>query len=150
MIIHFKKDTERRFILHCIRDNGTETYQKYDWGVFQIEHDLMHYVIETTLKYRNAFYGIIASGKDISWFTEREGNNKTHKVSDEAMNVEILVGALQTLRNDDDFWELAPSLWKESTMPNYNKEQIASIREKVSQLVHEWQSSDAGITLEFN
>ena len=148
MIIHFKKDTESKYTLHCVRNDGTETYKKYDWGMFQVEHDIMHYVVETILGYKNAFYGLIASGKDISWFAERMSNNKVVKVPDEAMNAEILVGALQTLRDDNDFFALAPAMWKENIMPDYSKEQIVAIRMQVAQLVSQWNSSDKGITVE--
>jgi hypothetical protein len=153
MHVHFRKDSAGEFTLHCVRDDGTETWRKYHFGNFQIEHDLMHFVVETTLRYKDAFYGMIASGKDLSWFeTPTEGSKKKPQISSvEAMNAEILVGQLQTLRDDEEFFALAPSVFESFNMemPAVTWEQVRQMRDEVGDLVTQWNNSKDGITLEF-
>jgi hypothetical protein len=155
MVIHFKKDSDRNFILHCVRDDGTETYQKYQWGAFQVEHDIMHYVVETTLGYKHAFYGILASGKDISWFNELRDEDKKSNgstiMNGEAVQAEMMVIALQTMRDDDELFSLAPAMWQDSKVQPYSftREQVVAIRARTAELVEEWNASKEGITVSF-
>ena len=60
-IVFKKKVNESSFT--CYRPDGTATGQKSD-GYF-IGHDLRHYVVETTLKLNDAFYGMMLRGWDI-------------------------------------------------------------------------------------
>ena len=60
-IVFKMKDNESSFT--CYRPDGTSTGQKSD--EYFIGHDLRHYVVETTLKLNNAFYGMMLRGWDI-------------------------------------------------------------------------------------
>lgn len=154
MIVGFKKDSAGNFVLHCIRRDGTETWQKYHWGMFQVEHDITHYVVETTLGYSEAFYGLLASGKDISWFAEPDlasGGIKKPRPPEQAMQAEILVGALQGMKSDEEFFAHFPATFRELgvAVPEITSEQVKSIREQVKELVQRWQGSKEGVTVEF-
>jgi hypothetical protein len=152
MTVQFKKDSDGNFVLHCIRKDGSQTWQKYTYGMFQVEHDMMHFVLESTLGYSQAFYGLLASGKDIAWFAKPiEGGTKKPTLPPEAYYAEVLVGALQRLRNDDEFFEMLASTCENLgiPVPAITPNQVRSIQTRVTDLVSQWQSSRDGITLEF-
>ena len=63
---------------------------------FGAEHDLAHYAVETALGYRRAFFGLIASGRSIESFEEKDTHNRSaHLLEPEAGWAEYLAGALQ-------------------------------------------------------
>ncbi len=64
--LHFKKKQDGSASMTCIRLDGSCTGQKSD--EFFVAHDLCHYVAETTLHLKLAFYGMIAQGWDIADF----------------------------------------------------------------------------------
>ncbi|GAB4466287.1 MAG: hypothetical protein OHK0029_37510 [Armatimonadaceae bacterium] len=51
----------------CTRPDGSATWQRHDTPFF-VYHDLTHYAVETILRLRWAFYGILLSGWDIADF----------------------------------------------------------------------------------
>lgn len=154
MIVHFKKDSDNNFTLHCVRDDKTETFHKYKAGDFQIEHDLMHFVVEKTLGYTQAFYGIVASGKDISWFAERTEDGKSRGreiMHGEAEASEFIVGTLQMLRNDTEFFAHIEQIItpENKAFLTITPEQVNAIRKETATLLEQWRNSKEGITLEF-
>ncbi len=152
MQVHFKKDAEGNFILHCIRNDGTSTWQKYSKNVlFQVEHDLIHFAVETILGFKDAFYGILASGKDISWFEQAEASGKKPRVGLQGMYGEIFSGELQRLKNNDQFVESLPAILEQYKLPPWSLtlDQIKSIRAKAAHWLERWKQSESGITLEF-
>lgn len=92
MRIRFSKSRANKPpMLICLRDDGSSTWQaSYDYFVY---HDLIHYAVETTLHYRNAFWGLVAQGRDLDSFGTRDGVKDTYPP--EALWVERIVGALQ-------------------------------------------------------
>lgn len=64
--IHFKKKQDGSATMTCFRADGTCTGQKS--SEFFVAHDLCHYIAETTLHLKRAFYGMISEGWDISDF----------------------------------------------------------------------------------
>ena len=60
MRIRFKKGNNHD-TLTCLREDGTSTWATARPG--RLEHDLVHYAVETTLGYDRAFYGAIARGR---------------------------------------------------------------------------------------
>lgn len=47
-------------VLACIREDGSTTWSKSRHGEFFARHDLMHNPVETTLGFRENFFGLIA------------------------------------------------------------------------------------------
>lgn len=66
--IVIKKKRDGAHTLTCVRDDGTVTGQRQDDNGFFVQHDLTHYAVETTLRLNKAFFGLLASGWDISDF----------------------------------------------------------------------------------
>jgi len=76
--------------------------------IFFVLHDLAHYAVETTLGYRNAFYGMLESGVNISDF-ELPKNQRPFALTPEAINAEFVVNLIMTQYRDGisgDFNEL--------------------------------------------
>lgn len=70
LLIRIKKKTDGTAALSCVRADGSVTWQRQDGalGRFFPLHDLTHYAVETVLAHRNGFYGLVASGWDLTDF----------------------------------------------------------------------------------
>jgi hypothetical protein len=70
LTIKFTKRRDGSVISRFERDDGTATWQRKDGpqANFFAAHDLTHYALETTLRYRRGFYGLVAEGWDLSDF----------------------------------------------------------------------------------
>src|SRR6185295_13549449 len=79
-------------VLTCTRDDGTSTYSKSAHGPFFGPHDLMHYAVETTLGFRDSFFGLIARGRTIASFNEP---GAAANLPPEAILTEHIVNLLQ-------------------------------------------------------
>ena len=55
-----KGNQSKADVLHCIRDDGSETFSDLKEGM--IHHELMHLAVEHILEYSDAFYGLIVKG----------------------------------------------------------------------------------------
>jgi len=73
MIIRLSKGkNDKSGTLTCLRDDGSSTWQKSsDYFAY---HDLIHYAVETTLGFRDAFLGLVAKGKGLDEFGTRNGD----------------------------------------------------------------------------
>ena len=92
MIIRFTKGDGKPDVMTCVRDDGSVTWSPVGASV-GAHHDLRHYAVETTLGYTQAFFGLLASGRDIQSFGTKDGV-KDH-YPEEAMWAEWIVGVLQ-------------------------------------------------------
>lgn len=80
--------------LRCIRLDGSETSTMMPrQGV--LPHDLIHYVVETTLGYDHGFLGLVAKGADISFAMEQTHDIGNQTVADQATHAEAVVESLQ-------------------------------------------------------
>ena len=138
--------------LACFRDDGTETWEHSRAGV---QHDLIHYAVETTLGYTRAFYGLVASGRDIASFGTKNGRKDVYP--DEALWSECIVGLLQwpsvnggPAVGDGEFHTLlAVACAQEGRpTPGVSAECLAVIRRLVQTLHSRWGGLTAGETLE--
>ncbi|MEX0274414.1 MAG: hypothetical protein AB3N16_08555 [Flavobacteriaceae bacterium] len=66
MVIQVRKKAQGPNILMCTRNDGSCTWASIHPGMEL--HDLAHVVVETTLGFSNAFYGLVAQGYDIGDF----------------------------------------------------------------------------------
>jgi len=96
MKIQFKKGKEKS-TLHCIRKDGSVTWTTIHLGM-EI-HDLAHFVVETELQFKNAFYGLVASGYTIQDFalprSQRPEALLPKNLPEEALQTEHIVNLLQ-------------------------------------------------------
>lgn len=65
MIIRYTKGQDKGDSIACFREDGSATWARANVGV---RHDLIHYVVETTLGLQEAFYGLLAAGWDMHDF----------------------------------------------------------------------------------
>lgn len=78
--------------LTCLRDDGSVTQARLHAG-FGAYHDLTHYAVETTLGYTEAFYGLVAGGRDIDSFGTKNG--VSHPIPPVAAFTELITGLVQ-------------------------------------------------------
>jgi hypothetical protein len=80
--------------LRCVRRDGSTTGCAMPrQGI--LPHDLIHYVVESTLGWRHAFCGMVASGVDIGPLMEQSHDPSNRLLADQAMHAEAVVESLQ-------------------------------------------------------
>lgn len=80
--------------LRCVRRDGSSTGCPMPrQGI--LPHDLIHYVVESTLGWRHAFYGMIAAGADIGPAMEAAHDPANAALADQAIHTEAVVESLQ-------------------------------------------------------
>jgi hypothetical protein len=156
LIIQFSKRTDGSALLRCVRDDGSETWQKQqgDHAVFFPIHDLTHYAVETELGFTQGFYGLIAAGWDIE---ETTGKSARGPLPEEAIEVEYLVSAFAaeraggTTSTAEEFNDLATTFANAKGMPlprQLKEEELARVRSRFDELAVQWRSLPPGGTLE--
>ena len=70
LVIRIKKKTDGDAVLSCVRADGSVTWQRQEGphARFFPLHDLTHYAVETVLRHRRGFYGLVADGWDFTDF----------------------------------------------------------------------------------
>lgn len=145
--------------LTLTRENGTATWQHLPRG--QAQHDLTHYAVESCLGFHGAFYGLVARGKDISDFDNRETRGTT---PDQAMLTEFLVNQILLEHASGAFAEAEEfNAIMLSTLQNHRNgdwahahrpitpEELATIRTTARDLWRRWSQTAPGkkLTLTF-
>lgn len=97
--IHLVKRAGKRALLRCVRADGSETMAEMVVGA---EHDLAHFVVESTLGFRRGFYGMLAGGRNIEDF-DVAGATRVVEIPAEAVVTEFIVGLLQAERRGEAF-----------------------------------------------
>ncbi len=153
MVIRFCKGDKGRDTLVCVRDDGTSTWSKLTDRF--IYHDLTHYVVETTLGFREAFYGLIAQGWDIETFTAVDpATGQRPQLPTEAIQAESFVVLFQSqswssVSNAEilALLEMACTANDTST-PHVAPEQIDTMRQRLRNCRQRWEQIPAGGALE--
>lgn len=153
MVIYFKKGKHqwkhKPDTLTCVRDDGSVTWTHLYSGF--VHHDFAHYVIETTLGFENAFFGLVAKGWDIPDFSEPK-STRPFKIPEEAINTEPIVALLQA-----DLWEGGTE--QDGIFQNHSAslsvsvpdEQLEVMRQRLCKLLQRWKDLQPGesMTLQF-
>ena len=121
-----------------------------------VQHDMVHYVVETTLGYKDGFYGLLAQGHDIQSFGQVDKRTgKKPVVPVEAIQVECIVELLQTELWDgapyDDFLDLLKSICLDRSLPapkSITPEALEAIRREIRRLLRDWQRLPADECIE--
>ncbi|MEP6492513.1 MAG: hypothetical protein ABJF01_07540 [bacterium] len=157
LLVRIKKKTDGDAALSCIRADGTTTWQRQEGqlGRFFPLHDLTHYAVESVLMLRQAFFGLLAEGWDISDFGTPESRGK---IPDDAGFAEMVVGCFDLERmtgmlgTADEYNERIATHSRDNGLPptpfRLSDEQIARIRHLRSELFAKWTSLPPGDTLE--
>lgn len=163
MQLRFKK-TRDGCVLTCIRNDGSVDIQRSSQGAFFALHDLLHYAVETTLGFRQAFLGLLASGWSFHTFEDHD-DPRYQSMPAEALVAEHLV-AILSRQFSGSAWEdpeLLP-LWAEEinaelavelTRANHaifraSPDQLASTCHRYLELGTEWANKPVGEHLELD
>lgn len=156
LTIRIKKKTDGSAALSCERADGTVTWQRQDGhlGRFFPLHDLTHYAVETELGFDSAFYGLVASGWDISQF----GDELRDQIPAEARLAEVIIGFFDLERQTGERGyadELNAHLReffesRAAPVPDFRvtDEQIARVRARRADLFDRWHAVAPGDALE--
>jgi hypothetical protein len=94
LIVTKQGKSDKYDILRCVRRDGTHSStQMPRQGI--LPHDLIHYVVESTLRYRHGFLGLVAAGADIQMVMVDVHDPHNRAVADQATHAEALVESLQ-------------------------------------------------------
>ncbi len=146
MVIHFKKGKHqwkhKPDTLTCVRDDRSVTWTHLHSGF--VYHDFAHYVIETTLGFKNAFFGLVAKGYDIPDFSEPKPIRR-FEIPKEAMDLEPVVALLQAdvLNDGTDHSGLFRG-YSASLPINITDEQLKVMQQKMQVLLQQWQDLQPG------
>lgn len=156
LIIRIKKKTDGSAALSCERADSSVTWQRQDGqlGRFFPLHDLTHYAVETVLGFDQAFFGLVASGWDISQF----GGELRDQIPDEARLAESIIGFFDLERQSgergtaDDLNAHLRDFYESRNLPvpsfRITDEQVARVRERRADLFERWRTIAPGDALE--
>ena len=155
MIVRFTKakNQSKPDTLTCVRYDGSRTW----WPLppHFTEHDLLHYVVETELGLKQAFFGMIAGGRNIEDFGTQQGQKDVYPP--EAIQAEFLVGIPQAAMNDNDSasndecmaaLHLTAENNPELPPRKVTAEELDGIRAEMHQIFLQWRGLEAGAHME--
>jgi hypothetical protein len=154
MKIRWTKGRDKPGTMVCRRDDGTQTWVPLTHNFAQ--HDLAHYVVETTLGLRQSFFALIASGLDIAAFALPK-EKRTFQIPLEAVQTEHIVGHLQVELADgaliEDFngsLAAACEVLGHAAPAPIPPETLVRLRTGVRELWSRWQEIPPGGALELD
>ena len=160
LLIRFAKRKDGRYVLSCVRRDGSVTWQRNEGGhaAFFPVHDLTHFAVETELRHRLGFFGLLADGWDFPDFAEDWGHRPMPSDADPS---ELIVGLLDAERVGG---EPTPAAELNASAYRYYEqrgigdaghqsvrltdEQLDRIRRRQRDLVEKWEALVPGGTLE--
>ena len=165
LLIKLTKQTDAGYVISCQRLDGSVTWQKNRRGhaSFFPVHDLTHYAVETELRHRKGFYGLLADGWDFDDFGAKWGRRK---IPDDAEPSELIVGLLDADRFGVTAGGGAPATAADINLSacryfeqrgvqgdaagvvRLTEEQLARIRGRLRELRTRWECLPSGGTLE--
>ena len=156
MVIRFKKGKNqwkhKPDTLTCIRGDGSVTWTHLHRGF--VQHDFAHYVVETTLGFENAFFGLVAKGYDIPDFSEPKAK-RPFKIPEEAIDTEPIIALLQAdLLEGLGYSGDSDGIFRDhsASLPvGITDEQLEIMRQKLRALLERWSKLPPGesIALQF-
>lgn len=149
--LSFRKAIGKPPVFTFRRTDGSTTWSKLS---VPIEHDLAHYAVEKTLRFRRAFYGLLDEGFTAEAFEAPRASRLAALLPQnlplEALQTEHIVGRLQTELlcgiNPDFISDLKQAL-DASGLPypaSLTPAQLDSIRGLFGDLVTQWKTLAAG------
>src|SRR6476659_5421832 len=156
LMVRIKKNADARSSLTCTRADGTTTWQsmKNAQAAFFPRHDLTHYAVETVLGHRKGFYGLVASGWDLSDFGSPWPRGR---IPPEAELSEMMVGFLDLERGTgelaraEDVNQRLREYCLETGLPaptRLTDEDLWRVRQKRGELFAMWEAVRPGDALE--
>ena len=150
MRVEIVKRADGGGVLRCTRSDGSVTWQKQGRHAAHFAlHDLTHFAVESTLGFRQAFFGLIAAGWDIE---DTTGKGHRGALPPEALKAERIVGLLDSERASGermtaeelrDFYGT-----KGEPVPLISSDDLHRVRARRSELFAQWRAVPAGGTIE--
>src|SRR5215471_8719780 len=91
--VRFTRGKDKKDVLAIVREDGSQSWQHQQPGI--PVHDLTHFAVESTLKLKNGFFGLLAQGWDITRLTAKDVRSILPL---EGLWTEFVVGLVQTER----------------------------------------------------
>ena len=140
MRIDIRRYESKPNMLVCTRADGTSTFQSYgNQSDFFPVHDLTHVAVETILSFSEGFFGMIASGRNVS---ETEG-----EIPWQGHMAERLVGILMLdgLGTDPTLEEILATINAALEVDGFpplelTRAQLLAIRQRRDELVERWRN----------
>ena len=157
LTIRIKKHADGSAALSCTRADGTVTWQRQQGtqATFFPRHDLTHFAVETVLGHARGFYGLVASGWDLTDFGAPWPKGKLPADTDPS---ELIVGFLDTERASGARWtaaelnDRAAAYYHEHNLttppPTLTDDDLARVRKRRAELFEQWDAVPPGGTLE--
>ena len=156
--IRLKKNADGSSAQSCTRVDGSVTWQGLRGGTaaFFTRHDLTHVAVETVLRHRLGFYGLLASGWNFSDFTSEWPRGR---IPDNADPSELFVGLLDSEHASGVHWSAAEfNQHAERFYANLGAafrsqvtdEQLDQVRALLDDLLARWQAVPPGEALELS
>jgi hypothetical protein len=167
LLIRITKRSDGGYVIACERPDGTVTWQRGADAAFFPVHDLTHYAVETELRHRRGFFGLVAEGWD---FTDFSSDWPRGRIPADAEPAELIVGLLDSERTGGGGADGAPMSAAELNLVaarSYEQigcnvvppaqvvaltdEQVARIRDRLAALKARWESvpMDGSLELTF-
>jgi hypothetical protein len=153
--VQFSKRADGIVTLRCVRKDGSVTWQRHDkQGVFYSFHDLSHLAVETTLGFRQGFFGLIADGWDIM---DTSGKGARGGLPQEAILVEHVVGLLERERSGGapplsaaEFNAQIEEMFSgdEGSPRVFTDAELNAARNRMAEIHREWAAVDSGKTFD--
>jgi hypothetical protein len=154
--VRFKRGKDKKDVLSVVREDGSQSWQHQQPGI--PVHDLTHFAVESTLGLKNAFYGLLAQGWDISRLVDKDVRSI---LPVEGLWTEFVVGLVQTERLSNEPFsagEFNEMLEREKGNHSLKFDrqvtgnELGKIRETFATLFFQWRSLQPGeeITLHFD
>jgi hypothetical protein len=151
------KRVDKTDVLTCVRDDGSVTWMHERAGF--VQHDLAHYAVETTFGYRLGFYGLVASGWELS-SSDFGRDPVTHQPlpwPDPTINVEPVEYVVSLLQREGNGgiapheFHQAMALYVGDVPPVFTDDRLAAARRRLRDLYQQWEAVPAGgaLDLEF-
>ena len=149
MRVQITKKADGSGVLRCVRADGSVTWQKQTdrHAAFFALHDLTHFAVETTLGYRQGFFGLVAEGWEME---DTTGKGARGPLPPEAVEVEGIVGLFDAERSGGQIWTV-DEFNEFAAMKGAHElsfDEIVRVKKKRSELFQQWSAVEPGATLE--
>jgi len=152
LLIRIKKKTDGNAALSCLRANGSVTWQRQEGaqGRFFPLHDLTHYAVETVLRHRKGFFGLVADGWNMGDFGTPWPRGPMPADMDPSeqivglLDLERTTGVLRTPRDAADPANSVATV----ILQHVTDAELEAVRARRDELIERWKTLPAGETLE--
>lgn len=154
LLVRLTRRADGAAVMRCERADGSATWQRHEGrnAAYFPFHDLTHFALESTLGFRQGFFGLIAAGWDVD---DTGGKGARGPLPDEARLVEHLAGLLDRERVGGapplTAAEVQAQLGMQAgigAVPALTDAQLDAVRARAAALHGAWAALGPGETLE--